>query len=254
MATKQGQFTPQAFSELYGVVVGLYGDPANQVTASSGTLMSDAYSLIGWSDKAESLRGVLVWSRLLLVELLVPNDTNYLASNLVLVARPRSLWLYYKDDLTIADFVGNIALAADVGQVGHEEIAEVTPAYRRGDVIRVGFLPAPIDLEYFTDGYTRTSSPFGTDAGKETYNGDFTDAANVRTYTIPSSISAFSVLGASYNSNLYVNSAVSQILYYDKNVDARSRIVGTSVEGNVDIKVCIGGISSTYRVRGTRIS
>lgn len=243
MATNYGSFSPQSFNEIYGVVVGLFGDPANQVTASGGTDMGVAYALIGWDNKNDNFLGTLFWSRVLLVEIFHPYD-NYKFSRLVFVMKPRSLWLYDKGTPNVADFVGNTVSANFVGQVDHNEIVEISPPYRVGDVIQIGSLPAPIEIIDFSDNFTRTMSPH------ETYDGSTT-----RTSTISQEITGITILGSLYNSSLYDDYATDQILYYDKNVDARSRIVGGSgsTAGTVDIKLCVGGVTSNYKLNGQRI-
>ena len=243
MPTRQGTFAPQAFQEMYGEVVGLYGDPANQVPANQGVSIGEAFTYIGGGLEASTLKGNLFWSRTLLVELLVPNDTAHFQAGLVLVARPRTLWLFEKDSNTIADFVGNTVNKDYLGQSGHTEIVEVTPPYRKGDIIRIGTLPAPITISDFSDGFTRRNL--------ETYDG-----TTGRYTTVDGAFTNVSIAGATYNSALYSNFATTKIIYYDKNVDGRSRIVGKADESGNEIimKVCVGGVVTTYKVKGTRIA
>lgn len=259
MPTKRAFISPQGYTELYGIVIGLDGDPANQVPANKGTDKATAFSLIQWAGSTDPVLSTLIWSRLLLVEILTPYD-NYVASRLALVVRPRSLWLYEKDNSTYcADFVGNTSKYTDVGTAGHTtEIVQVNPPYRYGDVIRIGVLPAPIILHdsnntaacgatghpNWCDNFIRSRTP------NETYNG-----STPRTYGITSDITNFTIKGASVNAQ-YSNFAVNEVLYYDKNVDARTRIVGGSAAPageTVTLSLCIGGVTRIYEVTGQRI-
>lgn len=249
MPTRKGVIAQQTYSELYGMIVGLYGDPA-EIVASPDATMDATFSLIS-SDMQNDIDifrvvGRLFWSRVLLVELLTPFDAANNLSNLVLVARPRSLWLYHKTNNNVADFVGNTMDATKMGKEGEEiNIVQTNPPYRYGDVIRIAALPAPIDLSYptsFSDNYYRFSETF--------------DGTTPRNPFLPTpGGNGLQILGATYNPSKYENFTVSEILYYDKNVDARTRIVsGTEDTGEtVTLSLCIGGVQSIYKVKGTRI-
>jgi len=264
MATFKGKIAPQTQTELYGRVVGLDGDPA-EITSDQATRMAEAFAMMTWtigadSTKTSKLFGALLWSRLLLVDVLMPYDTHT-SSHLALVLKPRSLWLYYKTSSIITDFIGNQVDPEVIGTEGHAEIVTVNPPYRIGDMIRLAVLPMPLYVKYFADGYTRTY-----DAGMslETYNGNM--VTGIRNWLLPEpGLTAVGILGSVYNtvfgdsiySDFYLpsDSIGQQVVYYDKNVDARTRIVGTGSDdtGTIDVPICVGGVTSVWRVKGQRI-
>lgn len=250
MPTKRAAFAQQTVNEIYGVVVGLYGDPANQKTdgTNTGTDRDETFTYVDWFHKADSASAILpmlFWSRLLIVELLVPFGTSN-ASRLAFVARPRSLWLYYQGDTVISDFVGHTADPDLLGKTGDTgKIVEINPPYRFGDVIRIGTLPAPITLSSFADNFQRDHV--------ETYDG-----TQDRTYTVTEAggFNSVAILGSQYAPSLYTDFPVTNILFYDKNVEARTRIVGggTDSSSTVTVTLCIGGVNSVYQLNGKRIS
>jgi len=245
MATKRAFLAPQAFSELYGIVIGLDGDPANQVVGSGGISRDVAFQFIGWNYPFDWLRNVLFWSRVLLVEILTPRDSTYSASRLALVLKPRTQWLYYKDGTYCMDFEGNESEYGNVGQAGFtDQIAKVNPAYRYGDVIRIGPLPSPVAISTFDDSILRTRTL------NETYGG------GIRNYLIPggSPIENVQILGSTYNA-AYPDFVTEEVLFYDKNVDARTRFGGRggTTGDKVRLTLCIGGVSHLYEIAGEKI-
>ena len=230
-------------NELYGVIVGLHGDPADQ--RSTGAPISEAFDRVSWTDYAPSTQlTILAWSRLLLVEILQPYDTDLTFPKLALVLRPWALWLYANGS-NVADYTGNSVSPALIGQGTDYTVPKIYAPYQRGDVIRIGTLPAPVSLANWTsNGFTRNSALL---------NETFTHAGSVRAHTL--AINDFNILGGAYSSK-YSTFQASEVLYYDKNVDARARTTAsvTSTGETVNLTVCVGGVTSVYQVQGVKIS
>ena len=250
---KTNKVSRQNTDDVIAQVVGLFGDPANQdgtghtVKLSPGRVGTGAFDLISWNGITEDLRSVLFWSRLLLCEIYVPYDPNGNFTRLALVARPRAMWLYEYAGGKVADFIGTTDDPALMGFTTHHIIPDVKPAYRRGDTIRVGMLSAPIRLKDFAD-----KTIGGTDIYVKEFGETF-DGTATRTATLSGSadFQNVTILGGDFG-----KITQTEILYYDKNVDARTRYGGSgkSTEETVDVSLCIGGVQQTYRITGTRIA
>ena len=237
MSTNRESFANQSFNNLFGVVIGLYGDPANQDITNKGYLISDPngpFWCIGGNALSDVAK-VCFWSRVLVVEILVPNDQNFYGSRLALVSKPRSMWLYDRGDGTVSDFMGNTTSAATIGSSTDTTIHEPKPPYQYGDVIRLETLPNPISLAGWGDGYYRNA-----DSNVETFDGVITRS---------STLSANGITITGYSS--YLDLTPDSIVYCDKNVDARSRFGGSpDNSGTVDIAICVGGVTKVYTMKG----
>jgi hypothetical protein len=229
----------QHFNELYGQVIGLYGDPTNQDSTANGLTRAAAFLNITWS--ASDLDKDLFWSRVVVCLILNPFDTSYHRAKIALVLRPRTLWLYNKSG-QISDFVGNAVNAGNIGTANADgAITSVNPPYNIGDMIRIGTLPSAVNFTNWGDDFTKIYSEFYDSQAASTRN----PALTVSNITINASgwvpfISDFTA---------------SKIIFYDKNVDARTRIVGGGGGGaSVTIPVCRGGATEVYKLKGSRIS
>lgn len=227
------------YNELYGQVIGLFGDPTNQDIAADGTTQATTYANISWS--ASDLQKALFWSRVLLCLIFNPFDSHYKRGKIALVLKPRSLWLFQKSG-QIADFAGNVAPVNSIGTADADGlITSVNPPYVFGDYIRIGTLGTSLDIASWSDGFTGLYHEY--------YDQQTTQQKDL----------TLAVSGMTINASTFVptipNFAASKIVYYDKNVDARTRIVGGDSGGaDIIVPLCIGGVSGVYKLKGVRIS
>lgn len=230
---------PQHFNELVGQVIGLYGDPTNQDVLAGGVTQIQTYTNITYG--GSTLQKNLFWSRAVLCVILNPFDSSYRRARIALVLRPRSLWLYQKGS-NIADYAGNEVGAASVGTANADGvITSVNPAYNFGDLIRIGTLPSALDVSNWSDSFTKLYS-------------EYYDAQATTTRNLTLAVSGMSIQANGFIPNI-PSFSVSKIAYYDKNTDARTRIVGGTSDGaSVQIPVCIGGVTAIYQLKGSKIS
>ncbi len=231
---------PQQYGELFGQVIGLYGDPTNQDTDSGGVTMASLYQYVNWTG-ASDLQKILFWSRVLICVIFNPYDSGLVRARIALVLKPRSLWLYSKSG-KVADFVGNEAEINSIGTADADNlITSVNPPYNFGDLIRISVLPSSLNASNWSDSYTRLYSEY--------YDAQATLIRDT----------SLAVSNMTIKASLFIPAisdfSVSKIVYYDKNVDARTRIVGGGTSGpDVTIPICAGGVTSLYRLKGTQIS
>lgn len=246
MPTKTSKVSRQGTDDVLAQVVGLFGDPANQEVSLGGTLPAVAYADISWGGNfgyTDPYRRVILWSRVLLVDLLSPYDVSSQHKRRALILKPRAMWLFEYAGVgnNVADFIGTSDMANLMGNsTNHHLIPAVKAPYRKGDFITLGMLPAPVLLEDFSGYYTAS---FG-----ETFDGTL---ARPSVLSDDAAIAGLTVLGGASG-----NVTQTEILYYDKNVDARTRYGGSgkSTEETVDVSLCIGGVQRTYRITGQRIA
>jgi hypothetical protein len=227
------------YHEIFGQVIGLFGDPTNQDTLAGGVLTSTAFNHITWSG-ATDIQKALFWSRVLLCVLFSPSDPSFLRAKIALVLKPRSLWLFSNAG-QVADYIGN---SVDVSALGTADadglITSVNPPYNFGDFIRIGTLPTSLNVTNWTNSYTALYSEY--------YD------VSLGTVRDP----ALAVSGMSIQASAFVPAiadfSVSKIVYYDKNTDGRTRIVGGASGGDVTVPLCIGGVTQVYKLKGTRVA
>ncbi len=232
---------PQNFSEVYGQVIGLYGDPTNQDLDADGVLLSEAFEqYITWSG-ASDLQKYLFWSRVLICAILNPFDTHNRRIKVALVMKPRSLWLF-DDGGNLSDYVGNSVSVANVGTANADGlITSINPRYNYGDYIRIGTLPSALSVSNWRDDFTAIANEYYDSANEEIR----ISSLSVSNMTVKASI--YGILGVT-------NFSVSKIVYYDKNVDARTRIVGGGDSGgSFTLPLCVGGVTRLYQIKGNPI-
>jgi hypothetical protein len=230
---------PHHLNELVGQVIGLYGDPTNQDVLAGGVTLSQTFTNITYG--GSDLQKNLFWSRVVLCAIFNPFDSTYKRTRIALVLRPRALWLFQKGG-GIADYADNEVSAAAIGTANADSlITSVNPAYNFGDLIRIGTLPSALNAVTWADDYTRLYNEY--------YNAQ---ATTIRDSTL--SISGMTINASGFIPSI-ANFSVSKIVYYDKNTDARTRIVGGGDTGaTVTLPVCLGGVTAVYQLKGTRIS
>lgn len=233
------QINDQHFNEIYGQVIGLHGDPTNQNSSiTGGVTLAQAYNDITWSDSDTNKS--LFWSRVLLCAILNPNDSNNIRAKIALVLKPRSLWLF-KKGVKITDYVDNEVPEAQIGTANTDGlITSINPTYNFGDIIRIGTLPYALSVSNWSDGFTKLYSEY-----YDTQVSSIRDASLV--------VSSMTIKAKDFIPTLS-NFTASKIVYYDKNVDARTRIVGGSSGATVTIPLCFGGVTSIYQLKGTKLS
>ncbi len=243
----------QQFTEIYGQIIGLYGDPTNQNTTTDGIDMSTVFNNITWT-AATNNQKVLFWSRALICAIMTPFDGEYKKVKVALVLRPRAVWLYGDlDGITVRDYAGNGCLLTNIGTADADgKISNISPTYHYGDIIRISTLPVALSVsDWVDDGATAFSS----------ISSEYYDAAstNIRQTQLDWTTSTMNIAATKLLNKPLVDSShitdfnVSKIVYYDKNVDARTRFGGSS-SGNVTVSVCIGGVPHLYQLKGKQIS
>jgi len=242
----KGQFSTQQFNELYGQIISLPGDPSNQdETSNTGYTLTDAFRYFDLTTMTNDLKArTIFWSRFLLCEILQPYDSNLSYSTLALVLRPRALWLFDDGGSNVRDFLGNVADVATLQTAGNGLLTEVAPMYNVGDFIRIGTLPAPITINGWTDNFYKRAH--------DTYP----DLLDRDTSLV---LAGIVVNGDTYLNDKgarsrYGNINFTEVVYYDKNVDARERFTSSSDGSTVDVNVCIGGVVHVYRLKGSLLS
>lgn len=186
--------------EIFGQILGCHGDPVNQDTNDGGIAITTALDALNITS-IDTQNQILLWSRILVCELLLPKDVSWYKSNIAIVLRPRNLWLF-KSGANYKDFYDNTASQANL----KTSMIEIAPKYRIGDVIRIGALPYHITINGWNDGFS-------------TYAAQSLDNTLV-CGNIALDNTATNITGRFASVNL------NKILFYDKNVDARGRFEG----------------------------
>jgi hypothetical protein len=238
MPTRRGYLAPHKFSEIYGRVIGLYSDPTDAVIQRFTYIFNGANALISYGTNA-SLAQNLVWSRLLLCEIILPNDTTCAYSKLALVLKPQAMWLFDAttppNSTIVSDYMGNcVDFGEDNSAICNSEspISPVNPPYGYGDVIRIATLPYPLTLATWSDGFSVSDSncdPLSASYPKFAASvGDGDCKYHIRNAQTSCLINGLYILGAKYRPGFYTNGpAETKVVYYDRNVDARTRFGGT---------------------------
>ena len=258
MATRKGHLAPQRFNEAYARVIGIYSDPTDSSELIRPLLFNGGGSFITYSSNV-SLALNIMWSRLLLCEIILPSDSTCSYSKLALVLRPQAMWLFDTGRM-VSDFIGNcvdFGLSNSAICAEDSPISPVNPAYRYGDVIRIATLPHPLTLSTWDDGFT-SSSCDPISAGYP-YFPSGSCAGATRNPKSSAYINGLFIKGSRYRSIYPDGDAETEVVFYDKNVDGRTRFGGegtstpTPTGETVDVQICVGGVTKTYRVQGTRI-
>jgi hypothetical protein len=216
MPTRIGNIAPQSFNEVYGQIIGLYDDPTND---AAGTLYTEIITNGIVTINAIQADQEILWSRLLLCEIFTPYDNEILYSNLALVLRPRALWLFKTSD-SIADYMGNHV--DSISGIATGTITPPTPTYSFGDIIRIGTLPglmtiAPLTGNWIERFYPRMNEEFAS-YGHTPIPIKTPDGLTINSITI---------WGSEYDIMYPDVINATDVIYYDKNVDGRTRFGGS---------------------------